>query len=148
MVKTVVQNVTVAQANAFTSFAKNSSYIIPGVYDLSTEDTNWVLTSSFIIFTMQTGTQTADCEWISSTKLTYYALYRIRHARVGLCFGEERSEHHDEKYRGYCFGRLHVLAIRLWNVLWPWSTVESIHCHWRLFTRSARRRSTHGTNIR
>lgn len=31
---------------------KNSSYIIPGVYDLSTEDTNWVLTSSFIIFTM------------------------------------------------------------------------------------------------
>lgn len=34
---------------------KNSSYIIPGVYDLSVEDTNWVLTSSFIIFTMQTG---------------------------------------------------------------------------------------------
>lgn len=35
--------------------SKNSSYIIPGVYDLSVEDTNWVLTSSFIIFTMQTG---------------------------------------------------------------------------------------------
>lgn len=29
--------------------------MIPGVYDLSTEDTNWILTSSFIIFTMQTG---------------------------------------------------------------------------------------------
>lgn len=27
----------------------------PGVYDLSVEDTNWVITSSFIIFTMQTG---------------------------------------------------------------------------------------------
>ncbi|XP_026474376.1 putative ammonium transporter 2 [Ctenocephalides felis] len=27
----------------------------PGVYDLNTEDTNWVITSSFIIFTMQTG---------------------------------------------------------------------------------------------
>lgn len=35
--------------------ARNSSYVIPGVYDLSVEDTNWVLTSSFIIFTMQTG---------------------------------------------------------------------------------------------
>lgn len=35
--------------------SRNSSYIIPGVYDLTTEDTNWVLTSSFIIFTMQTG---------------------------------------------------------------------------------------------
>lgn len=34
---------------------RNSSYVIPGVYDLSVEDTNWVLTSSFIIFTMQTG---------------------------------------------------------------------------------------------
>ncbi|XP_059612678.1 putative ammonium transporter 3 [Phlebotomus argentipes] len=37
------------------TFARNSSYVIPGVYDLSVEDTNWVLTSSFIIFTMQTG---------------------------------------------------------------------------------------------
>uniref|UniRef100_A0A1A9ZY94 Ammonium transporter n=1 Tax=Glossina pallidipes TaxID=7398 RepID=A0A1A9ZY94_GLOPL len=35
--------------------SRNSSYVIPGLYDLSTEDTNWVLTSSFIIFTMQTG---------------------------------------------------------------------------------------------
>ncbi|GAB0090904.1 Ammonium transporter [Sergentomyia squamirostris] len=33
----------------------NSSIVVPGVYDLSVADTNWVLTSSFIIFTMQTG---------------------------------------------------------------------------------------------
>jgi len=33
----------------------HSNYVIPGLYDLSVEDTNWVLTSSFIIFTMQTG---------------------------------------------------------------------------------------------
>ncbi|XP_017035778.1 putative ammonium transporter 2 [Drosophila kikkawai] len=33
----------------------HSTYVIPGMYDLSVEDTNWVLTSSFIIFTMQTG---------------------------------------------------------------------------------------------
>lgn len=37
------------------SWARNNSYVIPGVYDLTQEDTNWVLTSSFIIFTMQTG---------------------------------------------------------------------------------------------
>ncbi|XP_021700161.1 putative ammonium transporter 2 isoform X1 [Aedes aegypti] len=37
------------------SWARNNSYVIPGVYDLTVEDTNWVLTSSFIIFTMQTG---------------------------------------------------------------------------------------------
>ncbi|XP_067004118.2 putative ammonium transporter 3 [Anabrus simplex] len=34
----------------------NSSHRgIPGIYDLTSEDTNWVMTSSFIIFTMQTG---------------------------------------------------------------------------------------------
>lgn len=50
-------NLTVvpAAATSFVTTAKNSSYIIPGVYDLTVEDTNWVLTSSFIIFTMQTG---------------------------------------------------------------------------------------------
>lgn len=41
-----------AQGPLYLSGPKNSSYIIPGVYDLSVEDTNWVLTSSFIIFTM------------------------------------------------------------------------------------------------
>lgn len=50
-----VDNVTSGHSAAFYSGPKNSSYIIPGVYDLTTEDTNWVLTSSFIIFTMQTG---------------------------------------------------------------------------------------------
>lgn len=44
-----------SSSGAFQTTARNSSYIIPGVYDLSIEDTNWVLTSSFIIFTMQTG---------------------------------------------------------------------------------------------
>lgn len=48
-------NVTASQATALKGVIRNSSYVIPGVYDLSTEDTNWVLTSSFIIFTMQTG---------------------------------------------------------------------------------------------
>lgn len=47
----LAENATLSQAQT----VKNSSYIIPGVYDLSTEDTNWVLTSAFIIFTMQTG---------------------------------------------------------------------------------------------
>ncbi len=46
---------TVSQAKAFQTYARNSSYVIPGIYELEVEDTNWVLTSSFIIFTMQTG---------------------------------------------------------------------------------------------
>lgn len=37
--------------NISNTFAQSTS----GVYDLTTEDTNWVLTSAFIIFTMQTG---------------------------------------------------------------------------------------------
>lgn len=47
----LLDNGTVADPQYY-SGPKNSSYIIPGVYDLTTEDTNWVLTSSFIIFTM------------------------------------------------------------------------------------------------
>ena len=52
---TMRQNASEVQAKAFQSYARNSSYVIPGLYDLNVEDTNWVLTSSFIIFTMQTG---------------------------------------------------------------------------------------------
>ncbi|XP_013108282.1 putative ammonium transporter 2 [Stomoxys calcitrans] len=48
-------NATASQQTALKGIVRNSSYVIPGLYDLSTEDTNWVLTSSFIIFTMQTG---------------------------------------------------------------------------------------------
>lgn len=44
-----------ATNTAFHTTARNSSYVIPGMYDLTVEDSNWVLTSSFIIFTMQTG---------------------------------------------------------------------------------------------
>ncbi|XP_053956833.1 putative ammonium transporter 2 isoform X1 [Anastrepha ludens] len=50
-----VTNVSASQATALKGVMRNSSYVIPGLYDLSVEDTNWVLTSSFIIFTMQTG---------------------------------------------------------------------------------------------
>lgn len=39
----------------FQKDSRNSSYAIPGIYDLGLEDATWVLTSSFIIFTMQTG---------------------------------------------------------------------------------------------
>lgn len=44
-----------SSSTAFRTTARNSSYVIPGMYDLTVEDSNWVLTSSFIIFTMQTG---------------------------------------------------------------------------------------------
>lgn len=55
MGKIVAENSSASQSNAFNTFVRNSSYVIPGIYDLEIEDTNWVLTSSFIIFTMQTG---------------------------------------------------------------------------------------------
>lgn len=55
MGKATIENSNVSAAGAFQSFNRNSSYVIPGIYDLAIEDTNWVLTSSFIIFTMQTG---------------------------------------------------------------------------------------------
>ncbi|RZC33607.1 ammonium transporter 3 [Asbolus verrucosus] len=35
--------------------AKNASTHIPWLYDIDPEDTNWIITSSFMIFTMQTG---------------------------------------------------------------------------------------------
>lgn len=54
MSKPAIENSSAA-SSAFLSFSRNSSYVIPGIYDLEIEDTNWVLTSSFIIFTMQTG---------------------------------------------------------------------------------------------
>lgn len=63
MGKASIENNTASASNAFGSFARNSSYVIPGIYDLEIEDTNWVLTSSFIIFTMQTGEL---CRWIFS----------------------------------------------------------------------------------
>lgn len=55
MGKVSIENSTASASGAFSSFSRNSSYVIPGIYDLEIEDTNWVLTSSFIIFTMQTG---------------------------------------------------------------------------------------------
>lgn len=55
MGKALIENSTASASSAFKSFARNSSYVVPGMYDLEIEDTNWVLTSSFIIFTMQTG---------------------------------------------------------------------------------------------
>uniref|UniRef100_A0A182N6G1 C2H2-type domain-containing protein n=1 Tax=Anopheles dirus TaxID=7168 RepID=A0A182N6G1_9DIPT len=53
--ETSATTATTPGPGAFQSLARNNSYVIPGLYDLNVEDTNWVLTSSFIIFTMQTG---------------------------------------------------------------------------------------------
>ncbi|CAG9766110.1 unnamed protein product [Ceutorhynchus assimilis] len=39
----------------FNSSFANSSYSIPWLYNITVEDANWIITSSFMIFTMQTG---------------------------------------------------------------------------------------------
>lgn len=36
----------------------NNTEEIPPMYDIGLEDANWILTASFIIFTMQTGMKT------------------------------------------------------------------------------------------
>lgn len=44
-----------ATLHSINSYARNSSYVIPGVYDIETQDVAWVLVASIVIFTMQTG---------------------------------------------------------------------------------------------
>lgn len=51
----MANNTTDLNSNFFIRTMRNSSYATPGLYDLNLEDATWVLTSSFIIFTMQTG---------------------------------------------------------------------------------------------
>lgn len=41
--------------NTFHYFPRNDTYQTPGVYDLDIADASWVLTTTLIIFTMQTG---------------------------------------------------------------------------------------------
>lgn len=74
------ENSSFTQTKAFSSTARNSSYVIPGVYDLSVEDSNWVLTSSFIIFTMQTG----ECCCVIATR--GMLLKRDRTVQVSECW--------------------------------------------------------------
>ncbi|KAG5673240.1 hypothetical protein PVAND_003303 [Polypedilum vanderplanki] len=37
------------------SFARNSSYVIPNVYDIEIQDASWIMVASIMIFSMQTG---------------------------------------------------------------------------------------------
>lgn len=41
--------------HTMSSYARNSSYVIPGVYDVEQDDVAWIMVASIIIFTMQTG---------------------------------------------------------------------------------------------
>lgn len=68
----LLDNGTTFSAQQSYSGPKNSSYIIPGVYDLTVEDTNWVLTSSFIIFTM---VSILILVWGFQFELTFYVIY-------------------------------------------------------------------------
>lgn len=44
-----------ATHHTINSFARNASYVIPGVYDIEQDDVAWIMVASIIIFTMQTG---------------------------------------------------------------------------------------------
>lgn len=83
----LLDNGTALPGPQYYSGPKNSSYIIPGVYDLTTEDTNWVLTSSFIIFTMVIYAYIENWSSYGISKLIFFILLcftfvanRIRYA--------------------------------------------------------------------
>lgn len=44
-----------ATHHTINSYARNGSYVIPGVYDIEQDDVAWIMVASIIIFTMQTG---------------------------------------------------------------------------------------------
>lgn len=48
-------SVQMTSLHTMQSYARNESYVIPGVYDIETQDVAWVMVASIIIFTMQTG---------------------------------------------------------------------------------------------
>lgn len=52
-----MENLTVSEIidEAFHWYSHNSSYAVPGLYDLKLEDATWVLSATLIYFTMQTG---------------------------------------------------------------------------------------------
>lgn len=123
--------------------------------DFSYDDATWVLTSSIVIFTMQTGTlswllsqsvnesfaktipsrhmsrhmesmtlkfslnftlRLSSVSEIGSASELWLSI-RIRALRIRLCCTEERSEYFDEKRRGHCTRRSHVLAVRVWPAI-------------------------------
>ncbi|CRK86663.1 CLUMA_CG000499, isoform A [Clunio marinus] len=44
-----------ATHHTINSYARNDSYVIPGVYDIEQDDVSWIMVASIIIFSMQTG---------------------------------------------------------------------------------------------
>lgn len=90
--------------------ARNSSYVIPGVYDLSVEDTNWVLTSSFIIFTMQTGFGMLESGCVSIKNEVNIMMKNIIDIVLGVSyhtFGDFRKRHWSWS-QIYIFRDLHI----------------------------------------
>lgn len=61
--------------------ANNYSEPLPWIYDISMEDTNWIITSSFMIFTMQTG----KLILVNITKIIFY--FNVFSMYVILGFG-------------------------------------------------------------
>lgn len=51
----VVNNITSSENVSIENKDENVSKLMPSLYNVSMEDSNWIMTSAFIIFTMQTG---------------------------------------------------------------------------------------------
>lgn len=145
----LVRNDTLAGAHFWTP--RNSSYVIPGVYDLSVEDTNWVLTSSFIIFTMQTGFGMLESGCVSIKNEVNIMMKNIIDIVLGVSVGLGGACELRDELPISCvlsLAGIHLLALWLRHVLWPRKPHQSLCGPRRLSDRPASGGHSDGTHFR
>nr|AAY63898.1 Amt-1-like protein [Aedes aegypti] len=92
-------------ANFNSTSTQSFGRVIPGVHDLTVEDSNWVLTSSFIIFTMQTGFGMLESGYVSAKNEVNIMIKNIIDIVLGgftyWLFGHAVSSARGEKNNAY-----------------------------------------------
>lgn len=69
--------------HTFQYFSRNNSYAIPGMYDLDIADAPWILTTTLIIFTMQTGFALVESGVVSKANQVNIMMKNV----CDVCFG-------------------------------------------------------------
>lgn len=112
------------------------------------DDATWILTSAFIIFTMQSGKSTylyfglIRCFTLLRSFLNYFCYFSVRYSLTfsflfircrfrplgkRICVSEKRSKYNGKKCRRCHFWRLDLLDVWLWLSFWRLcTTVKSI----------------------
>lgn len=80
-----MENLTISEIfhSAFHFYSHNESYAIPGLYDLKVEDATWVLASTIVFFTMQTGMALIEAGVVSKKNQVNVMMKNI----VDVCVG-------------------------------------------------------------